>query len=181
MSSRPSTVAASRNTRSRSYQYTDHPRASAAVARASRYMTESAMVCARWSAIRSSIVGGSLGHARIAMPATGTGTAAASASRFSRAPRAARRGRSHPLDEGHGVRERKRPRSGGVQVTTHRPRPFVVMRVRRQTAIGERDVPAIEEFAAGRDSDEHRRVPVLGDADGRFPLRSSSRHIFLLR
>jgi hypothetical protein len=54
------------------------------------------------------------------------------------------------------------------------------MRVRRQTAIGEVDAPAIEEFAAGRDSDEHRRVTVLGDADGRGSLRSSSRHVFLL-
>ncbi len=40
------------------------------------------------------------------------------------------------------------------------------MRVRRQTAISEVDAPAIEELAAGRDSDEHRRVTVLGDADG---------------
>jgi hypothetical protein len=63
------------------------------------------------SAIRSSIVGGSLGHARIAMLAIGTGTAAASASRFSRAVRS---GRSHALDEGHGVSERKRPRSRDV-------------------------------------------------------------------
>jgi hypothetical protein len=55
------------------------------------------------------------------------------------------------------------------------------MRVRRQTAIGEVDAPAIEELAAGRDSDEHRRVTVLGDADGRGSLRSSSRHVFLLR
>jgi hypothetical protein len=46
------------------------------------------------------------------------------------------------------------------------------MRVRRQTAIGEVDAPAIEELAAGRDSDEHRRVTVLGDADGRGSLRS---------
>jgi hypothetical protein len=44
------------------------------------------------------------------------------------------------------------------------------MRVRRQTAIGEVDAPAIEEFAAGRDSHEHRRVTVLGDADGRGSL-----------
>jgi hypothetical protein len=41
------------------------------------------------------------------------------------------------------------------------------MRVRRQTAIGEVDAPAIEELAAGRDSYEHRRVTVLGDPDGR--------------
>jgi hypothetical protein len=53
------------------------------------------------------------------------------------------------------------------------------MRMRRQTA-GEVDAPAIEEFAAGRDSNEHRRVSVLGDADGRGSLRSSSRHVFLL-
>jgi hypothetical protein len=55
------------------------------------------------------------------------------------------------------------------------------MRVRRQTALGQLDAPAIEEFAAGRDGDEHRRVTVLGDADGRGSLRSSSRHVFLLR
>jgi hypothetical protein len=55
-----------------------------------------------------------------------------------------------------------------------------MMRVRRQTAIGEVDAPAIEELAAGRDSDEHRRLTVLGDADGRGSLRSSSRHVFLL-
>jgi hypothetical protein len=30
------------------------------------------------------------------------------------------------------------------------------MRVRRQTAIGEVDTPAIEEFAAGRNGNEHR-------------------------
>ena len=55
-----------------------------------------------------------------------------------------------------------------------------MMRVRRQTAIGEVDAPAIEERAAGRDSDEHRRLTVLGDADGRGSLRSSFRHVFLL-
>jgi hypothetical protein len=52
------------------------------------------------------------------------------------------------------------------------------MRVRRQTAIGEVDAPAIEELAAGRDSDEHRRVSVLGDADSRGSPRSCSRHVF---
>ena len=87
--SQPSTVAASRNTRSRSYQHTDQPRASAAVARASRYMTESATLCARLSAMRSAVVGGSSGQTRIAILAIGMGTAAASASRLSRAPRAA--------------------------------------------------------------------------------------------
>jgi hypothetical protein len=39
-----------------------------------------------------------------------------------------------------------------------------MMRVRRQT-VGEIDAPAIEELTAGRDSDEHGRVTVLGDAD----------------
>ena len=39
--------------------------------------------------------------------------------------------------------------------------------MRRQPALGQVDAPAIEEFAAGRDRDEHRRVTVLGDADGR--------------
>jgi hypothetical protein len=53
------------------------------------------------------------------------------------------------------------------------------MRVRRQTAIGQVDAPAIEELAAGRDGDEHRRVAVLGDADDRGSLRSASRHAFL--
>jgi hypothetical protein len=42
----------------------------------------------------------------------------------------------------------------------------VVIRVCRQTA-GEIDASAIEELAAGRDGDEHRRVTVLGNADGR--------------
>ena len=51
------------------------------------------------------------------------------------------------------------------------------MRVRRQAAIGKVDAPAIEEFAAARDSDEHRRVTVLGDADGRGWLRLPSRHV----
>jgi len=53
-------------------------------------------------------------------------------------------------------------------------------RVRRQTTIGEVDAPAIEELAAGHDRDEHRRLTVLGDADGRGSLRSSFRHVFLL-
>ena len=142
-------------------------------------MTESATVCARLSAIRSSVVGGSVGHTRIAMLAIGTGTAAASS--LETLPRAARGGRAHALDERHRVGERKRPRSRGVQVTAHRPRPFVVMRVRRQTALGEVDAPAIEQLAAGRDRDEHRRVTVLDDADAGGSLRSSSRHVLLLK
>jgi hypothetical protein len=52
--------------------------------------------------------------------------------------------------------------------------------VRRQTA-GEVDAPAIEELTAGRDSDEHRRVPVLGDADGRPMLHAHFRHVFPVR
>src|SRR5215469_11955556 len=55
----PSAAVASRNTCSRSYQYTDQPRASAAVAKASLYITESATFAARVSTIRSSVVGGS--------------------------------------------------------------------------------------------------------------------------
>jgi hypothetical protein len=54
------------------------------------------------------------------------------------------------------------------------------MRVGRQTAIDELDAPAIEEFTSGRESDEHSRATVLGDADTRASLRSSSRHVFLL-
>jgi hypothetical protein len=50
------------------------------------------------------------------------------------------------------------------------------MRVRRQTGIGESDAPAIEKFAAGRDSDKHHRVTVLGNADSRGLPCSSSRH-----
>jgi hypothetical protein len=51
------------------------------------------------------------------------------------------------------------------------------MRERRQAAIGEVDAPSIEELAAVRDGNEHRRVTVLDDADGRGVLRSSSRHL----
>jgi hypothetical protein len=52
----------------------------------------------------------------------------------------------------------------------------MVMWVRRQTVLGEVDVPAIEKLAAGRDSDEYRRVTVLSDTYGRGTLRSLSRH-----
>ena len=48
-----------------------------------------------------------------------------------------------------------------------------MMRVRRQTALGEVDALAIEELAAWRDGDEHRRVTVLSDTDGRGSLGSS--------
>ena len=53
------------------------------------------------------------------------------------------------------------------------------MRVRWQTAIGEVDAPAIEKLAAGRDRDEHRRVTMLGDANGHGAFRFSSCHVFL--
>jgi hypothetical protein len=45
----------------------------------------------------------------------------------------------------------------------------VVIRVRRQT-VDEVDAPAIERPAAGRNSYEHRRVTMFGDADGRLML-----------
>ena len=48
------------------------------------------------------------------------------------------------------------------------------MRMRRQTALGEVDAPAIKELAAGHDSNEHSRVTLLGDADGRDSLRVRS-------
>jgi hypothetical protein len=64
------------------------------------------------------------------------------------------------------------------KVTVGQPRPkrrraaalqgdFVVVRMRRQTATGEVDAPASEELAAGHHSNEHSRVTLLGDADGR--------------
>ena len=40
-----------------------------------------------------------------------------------------------------------------------------MMRVRRQT-FGELDAPAIEKLTASRDSYQHSRVPLFGDADG---------------
>jgi hypothetical protein len=129
-------------------------------------MTESATACARLSAIRSPIVGGSSWQARIAMLAIGTDTAAASASRAAPA-----------LDERHRFRERESARTWCVQVAAHGPRPFVVMRVGRQTAIGQVDAAPIEQCAAPLDRDEHRRVTVLGDADDRGSLHGPSRHL----
>jgi hypothetical protein len=55
-----------------------------------------------------------------------------------------------------------------------------MMWVRRQAAIDELDAPAIDEFAARRDSNEHRRATILDDPDARASLLSS-RHVFLLR
>jgi hypothetical protein len=49
----------------------------------------------------------------------------------------------------------------------------------RQSALGEVDAPAIEKLAVGRESDEHRRITVLSDADRRGSLRSFSRHDLL--
>ena len=109
-------------------------------------MTESATACARLSAMRSSVVGGSAGQTRMAMAAIGTGTAAASASSPSRAPRAA--DCAHALDERDGLGERDLPRPRAVPVATHRPRPFVVMRMSRQSALRQVDAAAIEELAA---------------------------------
>ena len=57
----------------------------------------------------------------------------------------------------------------------------MVMRMRRQTTLGEVDAPAIEKLAAGSDSDEHRRLPLLGDADRRDSLRLLLRHVFSRR
>jgi hypothetical protein len=54
----------------------------------------------------------------------------------------------------------------------------MVIGVRRQTA-GEVDAAAIQQLTAGRDSDEHRRVTVLGDADGCRLLHSRFRHVLL--
>ena len=76
-------------------------------------------------------------------------------------------------------RPAKSPRPWIVHVASDRPRPFVVIRVRRKT-VSEIDAPAIENVAAGGDRDEHRRIAMLGDADGRGSLRSCSRHAVLL-
>jgi hypothetical protein len=56
-----------------------------------------------------------------------------------------------------------------------------MMRVRRQTAVGEVDASAIEELAPGADCDQHRRVAVLDDTDGRGWLRSFFRHVFVFQ
>ena len=112
MSAQPSASAASRNTRSGLYQCTDQPRASAAEARASRYMTESATVCARLSAIRSSIVCGSLGQ--ILIRDARNRQRNRYGQRLEALARAARGGRSHALDERHGVSERNCLGSRGV-------------------------------------------------------------------
>jgi hypothetical protein len=55
-----------------------------------------------------------------------------------------------------------------------------MMRVRWQTAISKLDTPAIEEFAACRNRDEHRCIRVLDNADRRRVLGSSS-HVLVLR
>src|SRR5262249_29624102 len=84
-SSQRTAAAASRNTCSPSYQCAIQPRASAAPARAWRYITESATFAARVLVIRSSIVGGRLEHTRMAMLAIGVVRVAASSSRLARA------------------------------------------------------------------------------------------------
>jgi hypothetical protein len=57
----------------------------------------------------------------------------------------------------------------------------MMMRMRREIAIGEVDVPAIEELAAVRYRNKHRGITVLSDTDGRGSPRSSSRHCILHR
>ena len=55
----------------------------------------------------------------------------------------------------------------------------MVVGVCGQGAVGEIDAAPIEELAAGRKRDEHRRVAVFGDAHGGRSLRSSARHVTL--
>ena len=86
--------------------------------------------------------------------------------------RAGHGGGAHVLDQLHHFGERHHPRAGRAQVTAHRPRAFVVMGVRRHAAFGQFDLPAIEQLAPGRDRHQHRRVAVLGDADGCGPPRA---------
>jgi hypothetical protein len=51
---------------------------------------------------------------------------------------------AYALDECQGVSERNRPCPRAVEVTTHRPRPLVVMRVGRQPGFGQLDAAAIQ-------------------------------------
>ena len=44
------------------------------------------------------------------------------------------------------------------------------MRVSRQAALGQYDLPAIEKLPVGRERNEHRRVAVLGNTDSRGAL-----------
>ena len=81
--------------------------------------------------------------------------------------RPAPRGLPYALDELDRLGERNLACPRAVPVATHRPRPFVVMRVRGQSPVRQVDLAAIEERAARCDGNEHRRVSVLGDADGR--------------
>ena len=83
---------------------------------------------------------------------------------------------AHAFDEEHGVGQRNLPRPRAVDVAAKRPRSFVVIRVRRQSA-SEIDAPAIEEVAIGSDGDEDGRVAVLGDADGSRRCSRSLRHV----
>ena len=52
----------------------------------------------------------------------------------------------------------------------------MMMRMRRQATLGEVDAPAIEQLATSRDSDEHSRIAILDDADGRGSLHLPFRH-----
>jgi hypothetical protein len=122
----------------------DQPRASAAVARASRYMTESANVFARLSAVRASIVGGRWAHPyRDARYWHGHSCG----QRLQSFARAALGGCVHALDERNGFFERDRACPWVAQVTTHCPRSFVVIAVCRQTA-GKIKASTIKEISA---------------------------------
>ncbi len=88
---------------------------------------------------------------------------------------AARRGLADPLDERHGIGQRDRPRPRAREVAAHRPRPFVVIRVRGET-VGEVDATTVEQLTPGRDRDEDGGVTVLRDPDGRLILHSRFRH-----
>jgi hypothetical protein len=115
--------------------------------------------------VRDPLLGGWRKRGARADGDTGDGYGHRRGQRLEALARAAGGGCPHALDERHSVGERNRSRSRGVEVTAHRPRPFVVMRVRRRTAFGELDVPAIEELTAWRDSHQHSRVSLFGDAD----------------
>lgn len=128
----------------------------------------------RRSAPRSSAEAWDIRGLRRPRPAPAPPQPAPRRSRGHRARRTRARARRGPPR-----RPAKSPRPWTVHVTSDRPRPFVVIRVRRKT-VSEIDAPAIENVAAGGDRDEHRRIAMLGDADGRGSLRSCSRHPVLL-
>ena len=163
MSAPFSARAASPNTRSRSYQCTTSRALRRHGPRASRYMTESATVCARWSAMRCSTVGGRGGQARSATRAIGAEIALLNASRLARAPRDAASRTCSTSATASASEIGARPRA--VQVAPHRPRPFVMVRVSRRSGLGQLDTPAVEQLSVVRERDQHRTVAVLGDSN----------------